>query len=189
RGYQPEAFKKFAIQCGLTKHDIFLDWENLNGINRKIIDPVANRYMAVVDPVKISIEDGPEIKKVKTPLHPDFPERGEKTIPVNLAKIYIESEDFTKLKGKEVRLKHLGNVILDRKSRYIGNEIKKDIKKIHWVSEPYINIKIITPSETLKAIAEPWIKRLKTGSIVQFERFGFCRLDSKKEMIFYFTHK
>jgi hypothetical protein len=40
-----------------------------------------------------------------------------------------------------------------------------------------------------EALAEVSVKELKEGDLVQFYRVGFCRLDDKKTLTFYFTHK
>lgn len=55
RGFQPEAFFSFAEQTGLSKTDIVIGIENLEGHNKKIIDKMANRYMVVIDPIKLSV--------------------------------------------------------------------------------------------------------------------------------------
>lgn len=192
RGYQPKTFEELAIQTSLSKTDIKLGWENLNGINRKIIDPIANRYAAVINPVKIKIIGMPKIKEIIRPLHPDFPKRGTKKIPIDLNKIWISKEDYKNLQGKNVRLIGLFNIKLkDRKAVYTGNEILKGMQKIQFVSTPNVKINIIRPDSKLSGIGEPELKKLKLGSIVQFERIGFARFDCKKNNIyeFWFTHK
>ncbi|MBW2987178.1 glutamate--tRNA ligase, partial [Candidatus Woesearchaeota archaeon] len=62
---------------------------------------------------------------------------------------------------------------------------------IHWLpaDKSNIEIKIRTPENKLiKGIAESGVKKLKQGTIVQFERFAFARLDNKKKMEFIYTH-
>lgn len=191
RGFQPEAFKKFAMQCGLTKTDIILSWENLEGINRKLIDHLANRYSVVIDPVKISIKDAPKIKVVKLDLHPDFPKRGKRELPVDLNNIYISKQDFEQFKGKKIRLIGFGNIELDRVSKYIGKKIEKDMQKIQWVSEPNIKVEILNPEKDLKGLAEPSLKRLRIDSLIQMERIGFARIDKidKEKITICFAHK
>jgi hypothetical protein len=44
-------------------------------------------------------------------------------------------------------------------------------------------------NKKIKGLCEKGIKSIEQGEIVQFERFGFCRLDDKKKMVFWFTHK
>ncbi len=181
RGFQAEAFRKFAEDVGLTKNDIRVGWENIEGINRKIIDPLSNRYMAVIDPVEIMIEGAPaDTRVVSEHLHPDFPERGSKEIPVDLHRIYLSAEDFRHHKGKSVRLKGLGNISLGKKSAYEGNELVQSMPKIQWVSAPHVEVELATPEGTRKGIAEPALGKLKPGALVQMERIGFGRIDSVK---------
>ena len=68
RGFQPDAIKILAAQCGLSKNDIELSWENLDTQNRKIVDSLANRYMVVTDPVQLSIDKAPEKREIFEPL-------------------------------------------------------------------------------------------------------------------------
>lgn len=190
RGFVPEALEKTAIQCGLSKSDIRFTWEILEGHNRKIIDSRANRYMVVIEPVRISIQNAPETEKVEIDLHPSFPERGKKTVPVNTEKVFVSKEDFEKFKGKEVRLKGMGNVKLGKTAEYTGNKIKREMQKIQWVSEPNVRVEILTPEKTLTGLGEPEMKKLKTGEIIQMERTGFGRVDGVKEKVTVcFAHK
>jgi hypothetical protein len=94
------------------------------------------------------------------------------------------------LKGKNVVLIGMFTVKLGEISEFVTNEVSEDTPKIHWVSTPNIKIKIVMPNgNEVEAIAENDVKELKEGDIVQFYRIGFCRLDNKKEMVFYFAHK
>jgi len=191
RGFQPEAIRKFIIKMGLSEADVSVPLEILYAENRKLIDPIANRYMAVISPVCISVENAPELFYTEIRMHPDFPERGTRKIPVNTQKIYLESEDIKKLEGKEVGLINLFSVRIGKKVEFLSNEISYEIPKIHWVSEPNVKVKIIMPNgEVKKALAEPSIEELKEGEIIQLYRIGFCRVDKMGEdKVLYFAHK
>ncbi len=191
RGFQPEAIRKFIIKMGLSEADVSVPLEILYAENRKLIDPIANRYMAVISPVCISVENAPELFSTEIRMHPDFPERGTRKIPVNTQKIYLESEDIKKLEGKEVGLINLFSVRIGKKVEFLSNEISYEIPKIHWVSEPNVKVKIIMPNgEVKKALAEPSIEELKEGEIIQLYRIGFCRVDKMGEdKVLYFAHK
>ncbi len=191
RGFQPEAIKNLAVQCGLSKNDIELSWENLDTQNRKLIDPIANRYMVVIDPVKLSIESPPEIHEVFENLHPDFPERGKRKIPVKHSEIYISKEDFENFKGKVIRLKGLYNISLVRKTKYVGDEILKDMPKIQWVSVPNVRVRIVRKEGEFEGLGEPEMGKLRVNDLIQMERIGFGRVDSndRKEVVVYFAHK
>jgi glutamyl-tRNA synthetase len=191
RGFDPEGIKEFLISTGVTKTESMLTWDVLESFNRSVIDSKCNRYFAVFDPVEIRIVDAPDTKKVSVHLHPDFPKRGFRGIPVKLNKIFVSKDDFDKLQGKEVRLIGLFNVKLDKQARFASKEVEMKMPKIQWVSEENVPIKIVMPDGSLKkGIAEPEIKKLKIDDRIQLVRIGFTRINqTKPEIIFYFTHK
>jgi glutamyl-tRNA synthetase len=188
RGFQPEAIRNFILKLGLSEADITMPVDILYAENRKIIDKIANRYFAVLNPVRIKLDYN--IRKVVVKYHPDFPERGTREIHVDPSEIYVEKEDLEKLKGKEAALIGMFTVKLDTISTFVSMEVKEEVPKIHWVSVPYVKIRIVMPNGSEKeAMAEESVKYLKEGEIVQFYRVGFCRLDNKETLTFYFAHK
>ena len=191
RGFVPEAIKEFLISTGVSKTESTLTWDMLESFNRSVIDPKCNRYFAVFNPIEIKIKNAPLLKKVRVHLHPDFPKRGFRQIPVNVNKILISRTDFEKYKGKEVRLIGLFNIKLDKKAEFISKKVIMKMPKIQWVSEKNMKINVLMPNGSKKnGIGEPEINKLKIDKRIQFVRFGFCRLDKKKlGIFFYFTHK
>ncbi|MBL7169677.1 MAG: glutamate--tRNA ligase [Candidatus Aenigmarchaeota archaeon] len=190
RGFRPEAIRNFILSFGMSMNDITVPVDVLYNENRKIIEPIANRYFTVFDPVEISVGDCPQISQAEEPLHPDYPKRGKRTVPVNTRKIYISKEDYDKHQGKEVRLIGLFNVVLDKDAKFAGNEIVQEMPKIQWVSENNVSVSIVMNDGIVKkGIAEPEVSGLSVDDIIQFMRFGFVRLDDKKMMRFYYTHK
>jgi len=188
RGIVKEAIYELVNTVGLTKHPVNLDFDMIAAINRKIIDPIADRYSFVSDAVQLAIMDKPVIKKVEIPIHPD---KKEKKI-VKVGEISISKEDYDSLKGKEVRLLHLYNIELQDKNKAKCTSIEnKDIQKINWVSDG-VKTQVLMPDGTWKSgLAEKAIGKLKVGAIIQFERFGFVRFDGKKKGVyeFWFAHK
>ena len=93
--------------------------ETLDSFNRKLIDPIANRYFFVEDPVEIIIEKVPQLTKIaKIPIHPEFPERGHRELKVfvtkNKANIYVAKNDAQQFIEQElIRLKDLFNIKRD----------------------------------------------------------------------------
>jgi len=189
RGIRPEAIRKFVVDLGLNQNEITVPIDVLYAENRKIIDQLANRYFAVLDPVQISIKR--KIKSTKIGMHPDFPKRGQRTIPVKNDKIYVEKDDVKNFAGKEVGLMNLCSVKLNKNSEITSKDVKYEIQKIHWVSEPNIKIKVIMPDGVVKkGLGDPSMKKLKVGDVIQLQRIGFCRV--KKigiERVLYFAHK
>jgi len=190
RGIQPESIRKFIISMGLSLADVTVPAEILYAENRKIIDSQANRYFAVLDPLEITIKNFPKIKEVKVQLHPDFPKRGFRKIPVS-SKLYVEGRDFERFKNKEVGLMNLFSAKFSKETEITSKKVKMEIQKIHWVPEKNVKIKIIMPDgSTKEGIAEPSIKDLKTSHIIQLVRTGFCRVDKvNKDIALYYAHK
>ncbi|MEM7826127.1 MAG: glutamate--tRNA ligase [Candidatus Aenigmatarchaeota archaeon] len=191
RGFDPEAIKNFILITGVSKAEGTLSWSMLEAENRKVIDPKSNRYMAVLDPVCVRIENAPEIKDVKIPLHPDFPERGLRVVPVNMEKIYLEKKDYEKYKKEIVGLMYLATVKIDENLSFVSREIPFEIPKIHWCSEPNLKIKMVMPNAEVKeVICEPEIKNVKNGETIQMPRVGFAKVRKRyKDIVLYYTHK
>ena len=193
RGITPGAVRNFIIHMGMSLADVSVPAEILYAENRKIIDPKANRYFAVLDPIKISVEGvkKPGLKDAEAPLHPEFPKRGKRKIPFNPMEVYVERADHERLKGKEVGLMNLFSVKLGAKSEFLSEEVKMESPKIHWASTRHVKIKIVMPDGDVKeALAEPGIKKAKADSVVQLVRTGFCRVESAgDDVVLYFAHK
>jgi glutamyl-tRNA synthetase len=189
RGIRPAALREFVLSFGLSLNDIEVPAETLYSENRKMIDKEANRYFFVPDPVAVEIEGLPPIERVKAPLHPEFPGRGERELPAG-PKVHVAREDFERFRGKEVRLKDFCNVVLDHRARFLSME-NRDIPKIQWVTHG-VNVHLMLPdgSES-RGLGEPLVASLKVDDVVQFERIGFARIDhvSRSEVRAYFAHR
>ena len=190
RGYQPQAIRQAVFACGLSKTDITFNIDSLNAENRKLIDKEANRYMVVFEPVRVEVA-GLKEKKAKMQLHPDFPKRGQRSVPVDNERIYVNASDFHEFIGKVVRLKGLCNIKLGAHTDFIGNEPKAELQKLHWVSEPNIKVILRRPEGSEEGLGEPDIQKAKSGSIIQMERVGFGRVDSvaKGVVTVFWAHK
>jgi len=198
RGISPDAIRNLMIGLGINETDVSISMENLFSENRKIMDSKANRYFFVEDPVELLVKKAPE-KSVRMPLHPSFPERGYREIKLKVdqsgdMRLFVSEDDKKKLKeGQKIRLMNLFNIEISK----IGKEIEAtyleekrlDVHKIHWVQD-HLNAEIIMPEKTAKGFCEPSCKNLNIDEVIQFERFGFVRLDQKnKKLLFYFGHR
>ncbi len=201
RGFQPGAFQRFALDMGIGLNDKVVPavdfFKSLEAHNRDIIDPIANRYFFVWDPVKISIKDA-HVDTVTIPLHPDFPDRGVRLFNTG-SDFYVTKEDLAKVKSNKLyRLKDCLNFVREGKEFVFdskGYEVfrVKGESTIHWLpaGSDVVDVEVLMPDKKVKkGFGEPSLRDLDVGTMVQFERFGFCRLDKKdKKLSFWFAHK
>jgi len=188
RGIQPEAIRQIIVDIGPKPSDVTISFENLSAYNRKLIDRIANRYFFIPNPKKIEIK-GMRIKQARAALHPDDKKRGYRTFSLT-STFFIDAEDFEAYKGVEVRLKDLCNIKLGEKSEYTGTDLKPT-PKIQWVPAKYCIVRVITPGKEIKGYGEINLLKAKPGSIVQFERFGFVRIEKiqEKNVVAVFGHE
>ncbi|MBV8667300.1 MAG: glutamine--tRNA ligase/YqeY domain fusion protein [Burkholderiaceae bacterium] len=164
RGFTPESLQLFCERTGVTKSDGWIDMSVFEGCLREDLDPKAPRATAVLNPLKLVIDNFPEGETVacSSPVHPHFPERGTRSFPIAKT-LWIEAEDFMEtpskgyfrlFPGNKVRLRYgyvvectgcekdaQGKVIAvhcnyfaDSKSGTEGSANYKVKGNIHWVS-------------------------------------------------------
>lgn len=115
RGYTPASIRNFATAIGIAKRDNMIDMSRLEFEVREDLNKVALRYMAVLDPVKLTITNYPKdkVEWLTTENNPEDEAAGTREIPFS-SELYIEREDFKEEAnrkffrlsiGKEVRLK------------------------------------------------------------------------------------
>lgn len=195
RGIQPEALKKFMIEMGVGETDVSMSMESLYAENRKFVDPIAHRMFFVANPVELPV-DGYEGGVVKAPFHPGRPEMRE--IKAG-STVLVTGEDAAAFKeGSKIRLKDLGNVeiisLSPLKAKYIDNSMdtvkKEKMKIIHWAPVDGVKVTVLGPDGNYSGTGEPLITK-ELDKVVQFERFGFCRVDAVNgdEVTAYFAHK
>ena len=162
RGYTPESIRLFAEKVGVAKRDNTIDLSLLEWCVREDLNKRSNRYMTVLDPIKLVItnwEDG-KVEEFQAPLNPADPDGPKRT--VKFAKeLYIERDDFMeeppkkyfRLKpGGEVRMKYTyiikceevvkdenGNIVeirctYDPTSKPGAGEWRSVKGTIHWVA-------------------------------------------------------
>ncbi|MGB5082031.1 MAG: glutamine--tRNA ligase/YqeY domain fusion protein [Burkholderiales bacterium] len=116
RGYTPEGFRLFAERIGVAKADSWIEFSVLEDCMREHLNEVAPRRIAVLDPVKLVIENYPEGKEedCEAPNHPHKPEWGGRRLPLS-RELWIEREDFAEsppkgyfrlFPGNKVRLRY-----------------------------------------------------------------------------------
>jgi len=164
RGYTPEGFRQFAERIGVSKSDSWIDYGVLDECMREHLNQVAPRRIAVLDPLKLIIDNYPEgaEEECHAPNHPQKPELGKRAVPFS-RELWIEREDFMETPakgyfrlyaGNKVRLRYgfviectgcdkdaSGNIVAvhcnyfsDSKSGTPGSDTYKVKGNIHWVS-------------------------------------------------------
>ena len=197
RGFTPQAIKNFVISTGITKSEATMTWDDLIVHNRRVLDEKADRYFFVAEPVKIIIRDAPE-QDIELHLHPEH-RRGGRKFRVR-EEFYIAKDDYDVLRGGELyRFMDCLNFVKKQKEFvYDSSEYKKfkqkGVKIMHYlpVQKDLIKIEVLMPDKMIvKGLGEPLMKKLKTGDIIQAERFGFIRLDKKEKdkLFFWYTHQ
>ena len=164
RGYTPEGLRRFTDQIGVSKSDGWIDYSVFEACQRDVLNDSALRRVAVLDPVKLIIDNYPagQSEDCFAPNHPQQPELGKRAIPFS-KELWIEREDFEEtppkgyfrlFPGNSVRLRY-GYVVQctgfdrdadgtltavhcdylpDTKSGTPGADSVKVKGNIHWVS-------------------------------------------------------
>ena len=114
RGYTPESIKRFVELVGVSKANSSVDYAMLEYCIREDLKLKKSRMMAVLDPVKLVIDNYPEgqVEELDVPNNLENPELGSRKVPFS-REVYIEREDFMEeppkkyfrmFPGNEVRL-------------------------------------------------------------------------------------
>ena len=209
RGITPEAIKKMIVDVGIKSNDVTLSWENLFSYNRKILDATSDRYFFVAQPVELKVLNIPKNFQAKLPLHPEKPERGFREYSVapqgvnKTVSFWISTKDAEALEPeKMVRLMELFNVKVESKTDNLvtarfASESYEDVRKIkvqliQWIPEgtEFPSQVVMPDASVTEGFAEADCKKLKPDAIIQFERFGFVRVNEVGEKIVaYYAHK
>jgi glutamyl-tRNA synthetase len=198
RGILPEAVKNAVLAIGIGETDISFSWDNLYSENRKLVDPVANRYFFVPDPVTIVIRAAPHVTTTAL-LHPNDEKRGVRTFTFTGAAVLPAAELADRNKTL-IRLKDLFNVSVEHDHArphlmYAGDSLAdaRAVKApvIQWLPvAQQVPCTLRTPDGDISGACEPAVKN-ELGKVVQFERVCFARIDAVSDdgVLAYFTHK
>jgi len=142
RGYTPTSIRNFVEKVGVAKRDNVIDVSLLEFCVREDLNKKAARIMAVLDPIKLVIQNYPEGKEewLEAENNPEDESAGTRTVPFS-QNLYIERDDFKEEAnskyfrlslGKEVRLK---NAFIIKAERFVKDE-KGTILEIHCSYDP-----------------------------------------------------
>lgn len=116
RGYTPSSLREFAKRIGVTKMDNTVEIGVLEACIREDLNDNAPRAMAVLDPIKLVIENYPagQVEELTVKNHPSDDEQGTRIVPF-AAELYIEAEDFREEANKKYK-----RLVLDKAVRLRG---------------------------------------------------------------------
>ncbi|HUB92783.1 MAG TPA: glutamate--tRNA ligase [Candidatus Saccharimonadales bacterium] len=203
RGVSPESIRWFSLSFGMGKSESSIGIERLLSENRRLLDPRATRLFFVEKPTRLRVEGIPEEgRAVRMKCHPSQ-DMGYREYGLT-SEFFINAYDAINLKkGDQVRLKDAFEIRIESRGEdsleasYMG-EGSKGSQKLQWVNEGnYVEGKALMIGDlldggefnkesmkTVEGYVEAHAARLKEGETAQFERVGFFKLDSKKEMAF-----
>ncbi|HEX7054239.1 MAG TPA: glutamine--tRNA ligase/YqeY domain fusion protein [Burkholderiales bacterium] len=179
RGYTPEGFRRFAERIGVSKANQLIDFTILEDCMREHLNEVAPRRMAVLDPLKLVIDNWPAGKeeRFEVPNHPQKPDWGRREVPFS-GELWIEREDYQESPpkgyfrlhpGNEVRLRY-GYVVKclgmkdgvvhctyhpDSRSGTPGADRYKVKGNIHWVSAAHAHAAEVRLYDRLFKVPQP----------------------------------
>jgi glutaminyl-tRNA synthetase len=184
RGYTPGSIRTFCERIGVGRSDSWIDMSTLEECVREDLNSSAPRAMAVLQPLRIVIDNYPEGESEELPFanHPQRPELGVRAVPFS-RELFIEKDDFQEIPekgfkrlspGSEVRLRNAyiircdsferdadGNITTlhccydpDTRTGMPGSE-RKVKGVIHWVSAPHAAAAEIRLYDRLITVANP----------------------------------
>lgn len=120
RGYPADAIRDFCEKIGVSKAYSVIDFALLESCVRDSLNKNSKRAMAVVDPVKLVIDNYPEdkIEELNVEYHPDHPEYGSRSVPFG-RELWIEREDFMIEPVKKYRRLYPGNEVRLYKAYFV----------------------------------------------------------------------
>lgn len=126
RGYTPASLREFCRRIGVTKQDNVVEYSALEACIREDLNENAPRAMAVINPVRVVIENFGEKEILKAPNHPNRPELGERDLPFT-RELYIDEADFREEANKQYKRLVLGKEVRLRNAYVIKAErVEKD---------------------------------------------------------------
>ncbi len=142
RGYPPEAVKDFAERIGVAKRDSTVSIDLLEHCVRENLNKTAQRFMGVLDPLKVVISNYPDdlVEEFDAINNPENESDGKRKVPFSKT-IYIEKSDFMEDPPKKFHRLAPGKEVRLRSAYYITcNEIVKDgegnIVELHCTYDP-----------------------------------------------------
>lgn len=126
RGYTPASIREFCRRIGVTKQDNVVEYSALESCIRDDLNTNAPRAMAVINPVKVVIENFEGEEWLTAPNHPNREELGSRELPFT-RELYIDEADFREEANKQYKRLVLGKEVRLRNAYVIKAErVEKD---------------------------------------------------------------
>ncbi|MFQ1015895.1 glutamine--tRNA ligase [Avibacterium paragallinarum] len=126
RGYTPASIREFCRRIGVTKQDNVVEFSALESCIRDDLNQNAPRAMAVINPLKIIIENFDGQEMLSAPNHPNREELGHRQLPFT-KEIYIDQADFREEANKQYKRLVLGKEVRLRNAYVIkAEQVEKD---------------------------------------------------------------
>jgi len=181
RGYTPEGFRRFAERIGVAKADSWIEFSVLEDCMREHLNEVAPRRIAVLDPLRLVIDNYPEGKEelCEAPNHPQKPDWGKREVPFS-RELWIERDDYAEAPpkgffrlypGNRVRLRYAYviectgydkatdtvhcKLFEDSRSGTPGADAYKVKGNIHWLSAKHAHAAEVRLYDRLFATPHP----------------------------------
>ena len=181
RGYTPEGFRRFAERIGVAKADSWIEFSVLEDCMREHLNEVAPRRIAVLDPLRLVIDNYPESKEelCEAPNHPQKPDWGKREVPFS-RELWIERDDYAEAPpkgffrlypGNRVRLRYAYviectgydkatdtvhcKLFEDSRSGTPGADAYKVKGNIHWLSAKHAHAAEVRLYDRLFATPHP----------------------------------
>ncbi len=142
RGYPAEAIRDFCEKIGVSKAYSVIDFALLESCVRDNLNKTAPRAMAVIDPLKLVIDNYPDdkIENIEVEYHPDHPEFGTRTMPFG-KELWIERDDFMIEPIKKYKRLYPGNEVRLYKGYFVtctGYDLDDDgnVTCVHCTYDP-----------------------------------------------------
>ena len=126
RGYTPESLREFCRRIGVTKQDNVVEYSALESCIRDDLNVNAPRAMAVINPLRVVIENFNGTEILTAPNHPNREELGTRELPFT-KELYIDKADFREEANKQYKRLVLGKEVRLRNAYVIKAErVEKD---------------------------------------------------------------
>ncbi|CAG9565341.1 unnamed protein product [Danaus chrysippus] len=149
RGLTVEALRRFIRAQGSSRSVVFMEWDKIWAINKKVIDPIAPRYTALESkPVPVNLKGVTSDSTLDVPLHPKNPDVGNKKVWISKTLLIDQVDAKTLKEGENATFINYGNIMIDKIHKAADGTVtsvdatpnldNKDYKKtlkLTWIAE------------------------------------------------------